>query len=352
MLPRRDKILARLKQENLDGLLVSSAANISYLVNARSRDAYLLVSPKEAVYFTDSRYTLEAEKFLKNISLIKTNGSVFKSIADHSLKLGLRRLGFEGRFLPYAEYRKIKERLKGKAVLVSTHGLIEELRQIKEPQELAKIREAVAITAKAVKFLPKILSAGRREIEIAAELERFIRFAGASGAAFEIIVAAGANSCLPHHIPGGKRLQNNQPVLVDFGVDYAGYKSDLTRVFFLGKINSLERKIYQLVLDAQLRALKEIKAEVAAKEIDAAGRGFIASEGYGEFFGHNLGHGIGLEIHEQPTIGRNEEVKLSAGMVFTVEPAIYLPKKFGIRIEDMVVVSEKGCEVLSGAIDK
>jgi len=178
---------------------------------------------------------------------------------------------------------------------------------------------------------------------VVAELERFIRYRGAANSAFEIIVAGGANSAFAHHIPGARKLRDRQNVLIDIGVDVCGYKSDLTRVFFLGKINSLTRRIFDIVRVAQDRAIARIRPGVVASYVDSASREFITKKGYGKYFGHNLGHGVGLEVHEAPHISPRSQEILRPGMVFTVEPAIYLPGKFGIRIEDMVLVTDKGC---------
>lgn len=350
---RIKKIYARLEKEGLEGLIVSLPSNISYLTKFASHDSYLIVSQKKNIYFTDSRYIEEAKAGLKKtFTLTKINGSVFKLIADTCLGLGLRYIGFEERYLPFAEYKKIKEGLRKKTDLIPTHGLIDELREIKDREELEKIKKAIRITALALKFMESFISPGKKEIELVAELERFIRYHGASNSAFDIIVASGENSSFPHHTPGARKIKNNESVLVDIGVDYQGYKSDLTRIFFLGKINAYARKIYDIVLEAQDRAIKKVKPGCLINKVDAAARQYITRKGYGGFFGHNLGHSIGLDIHEEPSISAKETARLKPGMVFTVEPAIYLPHKFGVRIEDMVLVTRKGCEVLSGAVDK
>jgi len=348
MRPRIKDLLNRLKRENLDGLVVSSPANVSYLSEFISSDSYILVSNKENIYFTDSRYVEEARSKLKSgFCLKKINGSVFALIADTCLKLGLKRIGFEERQLPFAEYKKIKELLRSQAYLVPTYNLIENLRQVKTPDEISKIREALKITGLALEFIKGFIKPGLKEIEVAGELERFIRYKGASGAAFDIIVASGPNSAFPHHRPGQRKLSKDEPVLIDIGVDYLGYKSDLTRVFFLAKIKGLISSIYNIVLKAQEQAIGKIKPGIEISRIDALSRNYIAGKGYAKYFGHSLGHGVGLETHEAPSIsGRNDGI-LIPGMVFTVEPAIYLPGKFGIRIEDMVLVTKKGSEVLS-----
>jgi len=345
-------ILARLMPEALDSLLVTSSANISYLSGFPSRDSYLLISKKELIYITDFRYTAEAKSRLKGYNVLESNGSAFKLIADTCNRLGLRRIGFEERNLSFAEYKKIKGYLHKVNYLVPTHSLVEELREIKSAQELKKIKQAANIAVLALQFAEGLVLAGKKEIEIAGELERFIRYQGASRASFEIIVASGPNSSYPHHLTCARKLQKDEPVLIDIGADCDGYKSDLTRVFFLGKIKGLYAKIYDIVRRAQAKAIAKIKPGVLAATVDAAARQFIAQEGYGAFFGHSLGHGLGLAVHEGPCIAAKENSQLREGMVFTVEPAIYLPGKFGIRLEDMVVVTKKGCEVLSGFLNK
>jgi len=353
MKDRLQKLLNRLKEESLDGLLVSLPANISYLSGFVSADAYLLVSKKESVYFTDSRYTEEVRPKLKSIaSLKKINGSVFTLIADTCRGLGLKRIAFEERQMPYAEYKKIKENLKAKAYLIPSHNLIESLRQVKDAGEIEKIKEALRITGLALEFIGEFIRPGLKELEAAGELERFVRYQGAQEAAFNIIVASGPNSAYPHHRPGQRIIRKDDLVLVDIGVDYFGYKSDLTRVFFLDKIKGLNRRIYEIVLKAQAKAIGKIKPGVEINRIDSLSRNYIADKGYAKYFGHSLGHGIGLQTHEAPSISARNEGILAPGMVFTVEPAIYLPGKFGIRIEDMVLVTNKGCEVLSGFVHK
>lgn len=353
MKPRLQNLLKRLAQENLDALIVSIPANISYLTEFSSSDAYLLVSRKEIIYFTDSRYSEEVRPKLKSIaSLRRINGSEFELIVKTSLDLGLKRIGFEERQMPFAEYKKLKESFKAKAYLFPTHNLIENSRQLKKPQEIDRLRVALKITALALKFINSFIRPGLKELEVAAEFERFIRYHGSRGAAFDIIVASGPNSAFPHHRPGQRRIQDDEPVLIDAGVDYFGYKSDLTRVHFLDKINSLTRRVYSIVLKAQEKAIQGIKPGVEIAKVDSLARKYIADNGYAKYFSHSLGHGIGLETHEAPSISAKNNGILVPGMVFTVEPAVYLPGRFGIRLEDMVLVTKRGCEVLSGSIDK
>ena len=346
-------IYSVLEQKRLDGLLVSLAANISYLLGAESRDSYLLVSKKENIYFTDRRYSEEARNFLKkNARLKECNGSVFKHIAESILRLRLNKVGIEERYLPLAEFTRIKGHSKGNFNLIPTHSIVEDKRLIKDAPEISKIRKAVQISASALKYAQRFLVPGIKEIEIVAEIERFIRYEGAKASSFDIIVASGPNSSQPHHLSGVRKLKNNELVLIDFGVDYQGYKSDLTRVLFLGKINFLARRVYNIVRKAQEKAIKKIAPGAEMAEIDRVAREYIAKKGYASHFTHNLGHGFGLEVHEEPRISPHESSAIRPGMTFTIEPGIYLPGKFGVRIEDMILVTRKGCEVLSGSINK
>jgi len=265
----------------------------------------------------------------------------------------VKRLGYEEKNISAATFTRLKETLGARHIeLVPVEGIIERLRMIKKAAELDKIRKATVITMNALKFAKSLIKPGIKEIQVAAEIERFIRYRGARTSAFEIIVASGPNSSRPHHITSQRIIRPAETVLVDVGVDYEGYKSDLTRVFFLGRISSITRRVYGIVREAQDKAIKAIKPGVLINKIDAAARQYITRKGYGGFFGHALGHGIGLEVHEAPQISSKETNTLKENMVFTVEPAIYLAGQFGIRIEDMVLVNRKGCEVLSGSLNQ
>jgi Xaa-Pro aminopeptidase len=345
-------IYPKLKEKDIDALFLNHPANISYLTNYRSRDSYLLISRKGIFYLTDSRYTNEASEFLANFKIIEISGSLSQTLANLCNRLSIRQLGFEERRLSFSQYNRLNKRLSSKIKLVATDNIVEYLRQIKSPAEITKIKKSADIIIKAFKFAKSLLKPGVKEIEIAAELERFIRYQGAYTSSFDIIIASGANSSYPHHVTSQRKLKLDEPVLIDMGVDYSGYKSDLTRVFFLGKINTLTRSIYEIVLRAQQEALDIIKPGVRFCDVDRASRQYIAQKGYGGLFGHHLGHGIGLEVHEFPAISPKDEGRLKQGMVFTIEPAIYLPHKIGIRIEDMVLVTKKGAELISGCLDK
>lgn len=347
------KIFLRLKKEHLDALIISSSANISYLTGYPSSEAYLVISPKKNIYLTDSRYIEAAKRNLKGFFAVKKIAAeAYLSLAETLESLPSQRVGFEEKYLSFFNHKKLRERLKKKIELLPVDNFVEEIRQEKSSQEIEKIRQATRIAALALRFIQGILKPGMKELEVAAELEHFIRYLGGHTSSFETIVASGPNSSLPHHRTSARKIRNNEPVLIDLGVDYYGYKSDLTRVFFLGKITPLIRRIYAIVLAAEVRAIKKIKPAVSIAKIDAAARQYIAQKGFGGFFTHSLGHGIGLEVHEAPRICLKASGRLKVGMVFTVEPAVYLPARFGIRIEDMVLVTKKGAEVLSEDLDK
>ncbi|MFC1658338.1 M24 family metallopeptidase [Candidatus Omnitrophota bacterium] len=361
----KSKIRIILEKSRLQGLLLSHQPNISYLTGFPSSDSFLLLTARKSFFITDSRYYQQAclffrplakkpaqRKRLTEIFKVKlSKESVFDCIAKLAGSAGIRRLGFEERHLEVAAYRRFK-RLLGKVKFIPTKGLVEGLRVIKEPAELVKIKRAVEIAAQALRYIRRFIRPGIREIEIAAELERFIRYQGAGAASFETIVASGKNTAFPHHLTGKRRLEKRDCLFIDIGVDYQGYKSDLTRTLFLGKIPSQLSRIYEIVRKAQLQAIERIKPGARIEEIDRTARQYIAKCGYGGFFAHNLGHGIGLEVHEQPAISSTEKGLLQAGMVFTVEPAVYLPGKFGVRIEDDILVTQRGYEVLSHGLDK
>ncbi len=346
------KIDQALAKQGLDGFLLSSPENISYLVGFPSRDSYLVFSPDSRIYITDSRYFEEAKSKLRDCSVARIEQSAPAAILKACQRLRLKRIGFEAQHFTYSSYQKIREALGSGMSLIPVSGMVEDLRQIKTSRELEKISKAVAIAIEAFRFIKDFITAGKKEIEIAAELERFIRYNGAQASSFDIIVASGPNSSLPHHMTSERKLKNNEPVLVDMGVDYAGYKSDLTRVFFLGKINILVKRIYNIVLEAQQKAIRKIAVNAPISQVDTTAREHISRKGYGRFFGHALGHGVGLQVHEAPRISANTEAKFRPGMVFTVEPAIYLPGRFGVRIEDMCLVTQKGVDVLSGSLNK
>lgn len=257
-----------------------------------------------------------------------------------------------GRTLIQAEHMTVAVRRRlakaiGAARLVETTGVVSGLRRIKDASEIAEIRRAVRIQEAALEATLEGLGPGRREADLAASLEFEMRTRGSSEPAFDVIVAARANGSLPHAIPGRTRTAKGQPLLIDWGATVGGYRSDMTRTFSLGRWSKAMREIYEVTLEAQLSAIEAIGPGVRCAEVDAAARDIIDDAGYGDRFGHGLGHGVGLDIHESPRLARGSEDVLEPGMVVTVEPGIYLPGVGGVRIEDLVVVTERGRRNLS-----
>lgn len=339
--------------KGIDGFFVTAKENVTYLSGFNNDESFLFITRRARYFLTDSRYVEEARKEAVGFSIVlrgsQSYPEMLRALAD---KEKCARIGFEASKVSHAFYISMCKAL-GTARLVPVHCLVEKLRAKKEPLEIRHIRKAVEITAAGVRHLAATLAPGMTEKEIQARLEYQTKMLGSEKPAFDIIIAAGAKSSMPHAVSDDRSVVRDEDmVLVDMGVVSGGYHSDLTRCFFLGKIPPFKRKIYDIVLQAQERGIRRIKPGIAVREIDAACRGYIEKRGYGRLFGHGTGHGVGLEIHEAPTVsGKSSEV-LEPGMVVTVEPGIYLPGRFGVRIEDMVLVTDKGHEVLTRDIDK
>ena len=335
-----------LKTRRLDGYITSNDTNITYLTEFPASESWLLVTPRQAFYITDFRYELEAKKGLKGVKVVRYSNSIFASLFEQARACRVKRLGFDSRHVSLALFQQMKKHCPKGIELVEANPLLEELRAVKEKKEIALIRRALKLHHQALRYLKGVIRPGATEQEVLLKLERFVKGRGA-GFSFDPIIAAGANSCYPHARVTGRRIRNNEPVLVDFGIDIQGYKSDLTRIFFLGKIAPLVKKVYNEVSIAQDRAIRFIKAGIKAADVDFQARNYLEEKNLAKFFGHSLGHGVGLDIHESPRISHNNPAVLKAGMVITIEPAVYIPNKFGIRIEDMILVTEHGYEILS-----
>jgi len=275
------------------------------------------------------------------------DSGVFKFIATRIRKMGLKKVGFEAKAIPYAEHAEFKKNLENKDIdFVHTSDLIANLRMIKNAWELKLISKSVKITEEAFSFFQDFIYEGLTEKFIAIELEKFTKIKSDLELAFPPVVASGQSSAQPHYSPQDNKIRRNQPILIDLGSKYCGYCSDLTRVFFLSKMPNYLKRIIDIVKKAKQLSIDKIREGVKIKEIDKAARSYIEKKGYGKFFGHSLGHGVGLEVHELPGVNSRNEAFLEEGMVFTVEPAIYIPGKFGIREESMVLVKKRKAEIL------
>jgi len=331
----------------IDALLVSAAPNIRYLSGFTGSNALLLVTTDSKVLFTDPRYTLQAAQQCSCAVRIVKKMPLSAALAQNLGRRKLRRIGFEKSRLSYGDYELLKERLPLGAGLRPVGGAVDALRMVKSADEIARIRRSVQTNSDAFAAAVKMVKPGVSESDIAAELEYRMRLLGAERPAFETIVAAGARTALPHAQPAHNKLNANDLLLIDVGACQDGYSSDMTRMLFLGRPGPKIRAIYDAVLKAQLAALEVVREGVTAQKVDAAARRVLKAEGLEKEFVHSTGHGLGLEIHEPPRIGKKDKTRLQAGMAITIEPGAYIRGLGGVRIEDTVVVTKNGCEVLT-----
>lgn len=344
---RRDKARKAIKAAGADALLVTNYTNVTYLTGFTGDDSYLLVGRDGEVIVSDPRYTTQLEEECPGSEMfIRPPGmSMLKGVGETLGKAKIRSLAVEGDSITWSLVEQIRD---GAGIgLVRTTGLVETLRETKDKDEIAQTREAIRFAEKAFGVLKAALRPEQTEKQVADDLEHQLRLFGAKSSSFEPIVAVGARSALPHGRPTGKKISEDEFVLVDWGASGRLYKSDLTRVLVTGKIPPKLERIYRVVLNAQLAAIEAIKPGVSCHDIDAVARSLIAKAGYGQNFGHGLGHGLGLDIHEGPRLAAGQHRPLRPGMIVTVEPGIYLPGFGGVRIEDDVLVTKNGHEVLT-----
>jgi Xaa-Pro aminopeptidase len=329
-------------EKNIDAMLVSNMLNIRYLSGFTGSTALVLLTPRTATLFTDSRYTIWARAQCPHMKIVQHKKGMYETAMAGIHRGSAKRAGFEADHLTYSLYRRLAKLNRGKgAKLIPATQVVEPLRMIKDAGELRAIRRAAKLTDEAFKHILKRLKPGVREDEVALEMEWFMRKRGGE-AAFSFIVASGRNGARPHHDPGPKKLRSGEFVTLDFGAKVDGYCADVTRTVALGRVTKKQRKIYGIVLEAQMRALAAIRAGAQAKEADLAARGHITDSGYGKYFGHGLGHSIGLYVHDGPGFWAKSELVLEPGMVMTVEPGIYIEGWGGVRIEDDVQITRSG----------
>ena len=345
--PRLIRARSLLSEQGLDALLVHQAANRTYLSGFTGSAGIALITALEALLLVDFRYTEQAASEAREFEVIKADRQFIETLTEVVRGRGLRRLGFESEIVSVKQHRDYADRL-APAELVPVEG-VDRLRWVKDADELARIEQAVAIADAAFAHVQSLLQPGAVERDIAVELEFFMRRHGAEKEAFETIVASGPRSALPHGRASDRVLQAGDFVTIDFGAVYRGYVSDCTRTVVLGSASPKHQQIYATVLAAQRAALAGIRPGMTGKAADGIARTIIAEAGYGEAFGHSLGHGVGLIVHEGPTLSPREEAVLAPGMVVTVEPGIYLAGWGGVRIEDLAVVTEEGCRSVTRA---
>ena len=348
---RLEKLRRGLAERDLGAVLISQAANRRYLSEFVGTAGHLLITPRRAVLATDFRYTAQARDQAPEFEVVEIKGDPGHWLPGLLPELAPNRLGFEAGDVTYAAYQRMEE-AAGKMAgpeLVPTDGLVESLRAIKEPEEMEHLSRAAGLSDAAMEHLAGFIRPGITEIKAAWEVERFMREQGSERVPFSPIVASGPNAALPHARPGPRAISAGEPMVIDIGAQVAGYASDLSRTLCLGDGDDKFAEIYGVVQRAQQAALKGVRPGMTGEEADRLARVVIEEAGYGDAFGHGLGHGVGLGEHEGPRLGPNSPDLLAEGMVFTIEPGIYLPGWGGVRIEDMIVLGRDGPRTLSQA---
>lgn len=332
---------------DLPAVLLTTQPNIFYFTHFTGHDSWTLLTPGKTTLITDGRYTLQARQECPQARIVIRKGPILQAFADLAAKPGLRTIGFFGEEISVGLLARLKKACKKTKWQPVPAGPISRMRQIKGPEEIQRICRAINIAQESFTGLVRSLKAGMTENEVAAELEYRMRCWGTEKASFDSIVACGPNAAKPHARTSDARLIPGKSIVFDFGALFKGYCSDLTRTVWLGKMPPCFKDVYKVCLEAQLAAIEVIKPGIRTAEVDGVARAIITRAGFGKFFNHGLGHGLGLEVHEAPTLSRLSDQVLEPGMVVTVEPGIYLPGKGGVRIEDDVLVTPKGHQVLS-----
>lgn len=343
---RLQKLRRLMQEENLDALVLYGRQNTRFLSGFTGSTSFALITREQSFLFVDSRYTTQATAQCLSSQVIQEQGSLCLALCKKIEDLQLQNIGLEDEAITLALFNEIKAALPWQNLSAVSKSL-GKLRWVKDESELSKIRMAVRIADEAfAKTLPMI-KAGLRETEVAALLEYNMKQLGADNPSFESIVASGRRSALPHGIASDKVIAEGDVVLMDFGAIYHGYCSDITRTFFVGHADPKLVEIYNVVLEAQLKAEQMLRAGVVGKEAHQVALDVITNAGYGEYFGHGLGHSLGVEIHEEPRLNSVSETVMPAGVLMTVEPGIYVPGLGGVRIEDTVIIKEDGIEILT-----
>ncbi|XJZ26187.1 M24 family metallopeptidase [Bacillota bacterium Lsc_1132] len=331
------KLRSNFSNFEIDGLLITSAYNRRYMTNFTGTSGVALISGSRALFITDFRYIEQATNQCQGFEIVQHTGAIIDEVAAQAKKLGIQKLGFEEEYVTFSAYQAYAKAVNAELVPVS--GLIEKLRLIKNDAEIKILKEAADIADAAFKHIIEFIRPGKTELEVANELEFFMRKAGATSSSFDTIVASGPRSALPHGVASDKVIEKGDIVTLDYGAYYKGYVSDITRTVSVGEPDAKLKEIYNIVLEAQLRGMAGIKPGMTGKEADALTRDWIAEKGYGDYFGHSTGHGIGLEVHEGPALSIRSEIVLEPGMVVTCEPGIYIPGLGGVRIEDDTMIT-------------
>lgn len=334
----------KLADYGIDALLVTNMYNVRYLANFTGTTGLVVITKEKAYFVTDFRYTEQAAEQAQGFEIVKNEGLIYEEVARIVKEDGINKIGFEEENITFSTYKTIDELIK--CDLVPVTGLVEKLREVKSEEEIATIRKAVQIAEKAYDYILGYVKPGVTEIQVANELDFYMRKEGASGVSFDTIVASGVRSAMPHGVASEKVIEEGDMVTIDFGCYYQGYVSDMTRTFAVGDPGEQLKEIYEIVYQANKKVNEVAKAGITGAELDAVARDYITEHGYGDKFGHTTGHGIGLEVHEGPALSYRNENKLVVNNVVTNEPGIYIPGLGGVRIEDDLVIKENGNEIL------
>jgi Xaa-Pro aminopeptidase len=343
---RIEKLRKMMTEQHLDAMLITTPYNLHYITGFTGTEGMAIITLDKQFFVTDSRYTQQVASEAPDFELWQNRGPIFDEIPKILSMVNPVNMGFEDK-MDYRAYLKLEEVVPVTTDLTATTDLIEGIRELKDAREMATIKKACEITDAAFEHILGFIKPGVSELEVANELDFYMRSLGASGMSFDTIVASGWRSAMPHGVASEKIINDGELVTLDFGCYYNGYVSDMTRTIAVGDVDDELKKIYEIVREAQMRVIAGTKAGVTGPEYDALARDFIKEAGYGENFGHGIGHGIGLEIHEGPIISFRTEHTLRAGEVITDEPGIYIEGLGGVRIEDDLIVTENGCEILT-----
>lgn len=339
------KLRESLLEKGLDAILITNEYNRRYMTGFTGTAGVAIVSKDDAVFITDFRYTEQAAEQVKDFRIVQHTGTIITEVAAQAEAMNVKTLGFEKEAMTYGMYELYNKEVK--ADFLSVSGLIEKIRLIKTEQEINIIKVACEIADHAFTHILDFIKPGRTELEVSNELEFFMRKQGATSSSFDIIVASGVRSALPHGVATDKIIEKGDFVTLDFGALYNGYISDITRTVAVGQPSEKLVEMYNVVLESQLLALEKVGPGMTGIEADAVARDYLKSKGYGEAFGHSTGHGIGLEVHEGPGLSFRSETILEPGMAVTIEPGVYLPGIGGVRIEDDILITETGNEKLT-----
>lgn len=343
---RMTRIQQEMAKSRLDAILLTNLHNIRYLSGFTGSTATAIITRGRAFLLVDSRYTLQAAKECPEFDVRQYSGSALTAASDLLNEIQTTRIGFEADHITFNNHRKLRSMPAKGLKLVAISQIVEELRQIKDGKEIDKIRQAAAITDECFSYLLARVKPGMTERDVALDISGYVQKQGAK-LAFDSIIAAGPHAAFPHAQPGDAVLAKGQMLKLDFGAAIDGYASDITRTIFIGRLDSKQKKVYKTVLDSQLKAIDAIKPGKLGKEIDAVARDYIKSQGYGDYFGHGLGHSLGLDVHDGPGFSPTSELVLAPGMVLTVEPGIYIEGWGGVRIEDDILVTDSGADVIT-----